>query len=58
MPEEISDMGPSYKRICMAILRNDHALKSLGMTGTHSVYYDALKRIELAEREKKKQDND
>ncbi len=41
---------PSYRSICFAILKNDHTLKSLGYSGVKSKYYDAYKRIELANR--------
>jgi hypothetical protein len=50
-PADIVDKVPSYKRICLAILNNDHALKSLGITPKKSNYYNILKRIELKERE-------
>jgi len=36
--------------ICKAILRNDFALKSLGMSKPKSEAYSLLKRIELDER--------
>lgn len=38
----------------MAILKNDHALISLGFTPPKSEVYNNLKRIELAERELKR----
>lgn len=47
-PKEIFDMVPSYKKIAIAILKNDLSL--LGVNPPHSVYYDILKRIELEER--------
>lgn len=50
VPNEISSMVPSYKRIAQAILKNDHALKSLGFTPKKSMWYNELKRIELTER--------
>ena len=40
-------LAPSYKAICIAILKNDHAMKSLGFTPPDSQYYTALKRIEI-----------
>lgn len=46
-PKEISDMVPSYKRICIAILKNDITLKSLGFDPPKSKYYSQLKRIEI-----------
>jgi predicted phosphoadenosine phosphosulfate sulfurtransferase len=47
-PIEIFNMVPSYKRIAMAILRND--LSDLGINGRKSEYYSILKRIELKKR--------
>ena len=41
---------PSYKQIAIAILNNDHALKSLGFEAKKSNYYHELKRIELDNR--------
>lgn len=49
-PEDIFDMVPSYQRIAIAILKNDHCLKTLGMNPPHSQYYDILKGIELEQR--------
>lgn len=53
-PAEISDMVPSYKRIAIAILRNDHSLKYLGFTPPKSKFYTILKGIEIRQREKSK----
>lgn len=47
-PKEIDEMVPSYKRIVMAILRND--VKLLGITPPHSKWYDHYKRIEIQQR--------
>jgi len=44
-PEDIYDKVPSYKRIAIAILRND--LRTLGFEPKESKYYGILKRIEL-----------
>jgi len=49
-PNEISDMVPSYKRIAIAILRNDYSLKSLGFTPKTSMFYTILKGIEIKAR--------
>lgn len=38
---------PSYRRICLAILKNDHALVSLGYTRPQTDAYCMLKRIEI-----------
>lgn len=50
VPKEITHLVPSYKKIAIAILKND--LSELGFVLKHSKFYDALKRIELKEREK------
>lgn len=42
--------APSYKQICIAVLRNDYSLKSLGFTPQKSAYYSELKRIEISQR--------
>lgn len=51
-PIEINDMVPSYRRIALAILKNDYPLKTLGFSPPKSEHYNSLKRIELNEREK------
>lgn len=51
-PIEINDMVPSFKRIAIAILKNDYPLKSLGFTPIVSKFYTELKGIEIAERNK------
>lgn len=43
--------APSYKAVCMAILRHDHALETLGFTPKISPYYRELKRIEIESRD-------
>lgn len=43
---------PSYRKIALAILNNDHSLKSLGFTPKQSQYYYDLKRMELLEKGK------
>ena len=58
IPDEVPEvlarrnLAPCYKSIALAILKNDHSLKSLGITPPKSEYYNALKRIELEERNK------
>jgi predicted phosphoadenosine phosphosulfate sulfurtransferase len=52
-PDEIIDKVPSYKRIAIAILKNDYPLKSLGFTPKKSKYYSMLKKIEIEERNAK-----
>jgi predicted phosphoadenosine phosphosulfate sulfurtransferase len=43
---------PSYKQICMAIMKNDNNLKSLGFSQTKCNSYHTLKKQELIERGK------
>jgi len=49
-PPELLDKVPSYKRIAMAILKNDNSLQSLGFTPKKSIYYSMLKKIEIDQR--------
>jgi len=44
--------APSYKQVCIAILKNDISLKSLGLTPKKSIYYSILKKIEIEGRNK------
>jgi len=46
IPEGLSKSlrAPSYKAIAIAILKNDMTLKSLGFSGSHSEWYDVLKK--------------
>jgi len=46
-------IAPSYKAIALAILKNDHTLKTLGFSGTPTPWYYELKRVEFAEKGKK-----
>jgi predicted phosphoadenosine phosphosulfate sulfurtransferase len=41
---------PSYRKICIAIMKNDIHLESLGFSKPKSRFYSELKRIELIER--------
>lgn len=56
IPDEVPDvlmrlqLAPSYKAVAMAILKNDHALKTLGYSGTPTLWYGALKALEIKER--------
>jgi predicted phosphoadenosine phosphosulfate sulfurtransferase len=54
VPEVLMNLGkaPSYKAICIAILRNDLELLSLGFTPRKSQYYNELKRLEIERRSK------
>lgn len=42
---------PSYRRICLAILKNDVALQSLGFDPPKSIVYMQLKKIEIENRD-------
>jgi len=42
---------PSYKKIAIAILRNDSSLQSLGVVAKKSKYYHMLKKIEIEGRD-------
>ncbi len=53
VPCEIMYMAPSYKLICLAILKNDISI--LGAELPKSEYYDMLKHIELKAKGKIKQ---
>jgi predicted phosphoadenosine phosphosulfate sulfurtransferase len=46
---------PSYRQICMAIMKNDTQLKTLGFNPVKPKSYHLLKRIELDARNKPKQ---
>lgn len=50
-PEEIKDLVPSYKKIAMAILRND--FRELGVQPKESKWYSVFKRIEIDNRKDK-----
>lgn len=41
---------PSYRMVCIAIMKNDYALETLGYSRTKCGAYMALKRQELIER--------
>jgi predicted phosphoadenosine phosphosulfate sulfurtransferase len=56
-PQEIFDKVPSYKRIAIAILKNDHSLKTLGFTPKESKWYGVYKRKELMELGRIKKNN-
>lgn len=49
---EVRNKVPSYRRICMAIMKNDIQLKTLGNEAQTSVYYSDLKYIELISKNK------
>lgn len=53
IPDEVPDplmqrnLAPSYKAICVCILKNDHHLTDLGYSAPKSKWYDAIKQEEL-----------
>lgn len=49
-PGEIFEMVPSYHKIALAILKNDHNLKLLGYNVDPCEAYKFLKRIEIEAR--------
>jgi len=51
VPKEIFDKAPSYKKIALAILNNEHSLESLGFAPIKSDAYDAIKKEEFKQRE-------
>ena len=53
---ERSNKVPSYRLICIAILKNDRILETLGYSRIKCRAYMELKRIELIERGVIKQD--
>jgi predicted phosphoadenosine phosphosulfate sulfurtransferase len=50
-PAELEDKVPSYRRICISILKNDMNLTSLGYQPKNSKYYSILKKIEIDARD-------
>ena len=50
VPAEIFDRAPSYKRICIAIMKNDTQLEILGFSRKKCKIYSLLKRAEIKER--------
>lgn len=55
LPGSLQDLAPAYKFICAAILKNDLHLSSLGYSKPKSEYYSLLKKIEIDERLRSKQ---
>lgn len=56
VPSELMrlNLAPSYKAIACAILKNDLQFLTLGFDATPSVWYSALKKVEIEKREKMK----
>lgn len=47
---ELAERAPSYRRVCLAIMKNDVQLESLGYTRESCAIYMSIKREELAKR--------
>lgn len=47
---ELAERAPSYRRVCLAIMKNDVQLESLGYTREFCAIYMSIKREELAKR--------
>mgnify|MGYP003519573203 CR=1 FL=1 len=47
---ENNNLVPSYRRICIAIMKNDIQLQSLGYSREYCEIYDQLKKAELIKR--------
>lgn len=54
VPSELMthNLAPSYKALALAILKNDHGFESLGFLPQKSKWYSAIKKVEIAERER------
>lgn len=54
-PDSLESLNkvPSYRMICKAILKNDRNLETLGFTQQPCEAYNAIKKIEIAQRKKK-----
>ena len=56
IPDEVPNvlmqlrLAPSFKAIATAILKNDHAMQSLGFAADQTRWYTELKRIEISMR--------
>lgn len=52
VPKRIEQLNkaPSYRMICLALLKNDYSLKTLGFTPKKCESYNQLKKIELSQR--------
>lgn len=49
-PIEIEHLVPSYKKICISIMKNDVQLQYLGFGKKKCLVYNELKRIEINNR--------
>lgn len=63
IPDEAPDVleqenkVPSYRRICLAIIKNDCQLQTLGIARAECLLYNEIKRDELFRRGKLKSNN-
>lgn len=48
------NLAPSYKAICICLLKNDLYLQGLGYSTPKSEWYSVIKRVEIEERNQKK----
>ncbi len=44
---ELAGKAPSYRRVCIAIMRNDYSLETLGLSRDPCEVYNIIKRMEL-----------
>jgi predicted phosphoadenosine phosphosulfate sulfurtransferase len=56
-PNELEKLNivPSYRKICIALMKNENNLESLGYSRKKTLIYSELKRIEIEQRGKIKQ---
>lgn len=47
---ELAERAPSYRRVCIAIMKNDVQLESLGYTREMCAMYMSIKREEIERR--------
>jgi predicted phosphoadenosine phosphosulfate sulfurtransferase len=46
----INNLAPSYKAICIAIMKNDFQFQMLGFSKEKCAAYSSLKKIEISQR--------
>ncbi len=51
-PNELEKLNivPSYRKICIALMKNENNLESLGFSRKKTLVYSELKRIEIEQR--------
>jgi len=57
VPYELESLNsvPSYKKICIALMKNENNLEVLGFSRKKTITYSELKRIEIEQRGTTKQ---